>query len=70
MSAINLTDLRKVLSKARDNKKKIKGLLALKKKLERGEFLGIAIMAMLKEEKRNHTQNSTLAEMEAVGGIQ
>lgn len=70
MSAINLNDFKQVLTKARNNKKKINGLLALKKKLERGEFLDLAIMAMLKEEQKKHPQSSTLTEMETIGGMQ
>ncbi len=70
MSVINLKDFKDVLSKIRNNKKKIKRLLAIKKQLERGEYLDLAITAMLEKEHRIHPQDSTLAEMKAIGGIQ
>jgi hypothetical protein len=59
-----------IIQKVRDNKKTIKGLIRLKKKIERGEFLELAVMAMLEREHKNYQESSTLAKMEAIGGIQ
>lgn len=68
MSALKLTDIKSAMFKIRNNKTKIKGLLALKKKLERGEFLEIAIMAMLEKEHENYPRTSTISNLKATGG--